>query len=191
VGANAGVYALSAAKLVSPGGCVIAFEPSPRERSRLEAHLRLNGVANVTVEPAAIGDVDADVDLFVVEGVQTGCNSLRPPHAGRTSTIQVPMWRLDGYLARHGVGRVDFVKMDVEGGERDALRGAEQLFRRDRPVLLCEVEATRIRPWGYEPREIFELVAEWNYRWFAIARSGELVPAGADPPPGNYVARPG
>lgn len=192
VGANAGVYALSAAKLVGPAGRVIAFEPSPRERARLGAHLRLNAVKNVTVEPAAIGNLDTDVDLFVVDDVQTGCNSLRPLQADRTRTIRVPMWRLDNYLAQHGVGHVDFVKMDVEGGERDALRGAEQLFQRDRPVLLCEIEETRIRPWGYEPREIFDLVAAWNYRWFAVARGGELVPLTADPPPpGNYVARPG
>lgn len=64
---------------------------------------------------------------------------------------RVPICRLDVYAARHQLWRIDFVKIDVEGGERDALRGAEELFRRDRPVLMCEIEPARVTPWNAEP----------------------------------------
>ena len=89
---------------------------------------------------------------------------------------------MSGRRSRTGLGsvrlpRVDFVKVDVEGGERDVLRGGEQLFRRDRPLLMCEIEPARIAPWNYTPSEIFDLVGGWGYEWSPIA-------------PGNYLARP-
>jgi FkbM family methyltransferase len=177
VGAHAGLYTMIAAKRARPGGRVIAFEPSARERARLERHLRINGLADVAIEPVALGAVDGEVDLFVVETNQTGCNSLRRVPGERAIATRVPIRRLDAYAAERGIDRVDFVKMDIEGGERDALLGGEALFRRTRPALLVEIEPARIAPWGYDPREIFELVASWDYEW---------EPGGG----GNYLARP-
>lgn len=177
VGAHAGLYTMIAARRAGPNGRVIAFEPSPRERARLERHLRINGIAGVTIEPIAVGAADGVADLFVVDGNQTGCNSLRPVPGERLATARVPLRRLDAYAEAHGIDRVDFVKMDIEGGERDALLGGEALFRRTRPALLVEIEPARIAPWGYDPSEIFELVASWGYEW---------QPGGI----GNYLARP-
>jgi FkbM family methyltransferase len=177
IGAHAGLYAMTAARLIGPAGRVIAFEPSARERARLERHLRLNRIANVTIEPIALGAADGEVELFVVDGSQTGCNSLRPPPGERVQAARVPIRRLDDYAERSELPRIDFVKIDVEGGERDVLRGGEQLFRCDRPMLLCEIEPARIAPWNYSPQEIFDLVTSWNYEWSPIA-------------PGNYLARP-
>jgi FkbM family methyltransferase len=177
VGAHAGLYTMIAAKRARPGGRVIAFEPSARERARLERHLRINGLADVTIEPIALGADNGECDLFVVDTHQTGCNSLREIPGEHAVRARVPIRRLDAYAAEHAIDRVDFVKMDIEGGERDALLGGEALFRRTRPALLVEIEPARIAPWGYDPREIFELVASWGYEW---------EPGGV----GNYLARP-
>ena len=191
VGANAGLYTMTAARLVGRSGRVIAFEPSARERARLTSHLHLNRLTNVVIEPSAVGAVDGEVDLFVVEGTETGCNSLRPPPGEMARANRVPVCRLDTYATRHGLTRVDFIKIDVEGGERDVLRGAEQLFRSARPLLLCEIEPARIAPWRYHPREIFELVQSWDYRWFAIGAAGLVAMSGTpESCNGNYLARP-
>jgi FkbM family methyltransferase len=192
VGAHGGIYTMTAARIVGPLGRVVAFEPSARERSRLAAHLRLNGITNVTVEPVAVGADDGEVDLFVVEGHETGCNSLRQPHGERVRALRVPMCRLDTYVERHAIDRVDFIKMDIEGGERDALRGAAHLFARYRPVVLCEIEPARIAPWGYDPREILALLEASGYEWFTLDAEGGLSPLRDAPGSlsGEYVARP-
>jgi FkbM family methyltransferase len=189
VGANAGLYTMTAARLVGRTGRVIAFEPSARERARLARHLHINRLTNVVVEPSAVGAVDGEVDLFVVDGHETGCNSLRLPPGEQVRPSRVPVCRLDTYAAHHDLTRVDFVKIDVEGGERDALLGAEQLFRRARPFLMCEIEPARIAPWHYDPREIFELVQSWDYRWFAIGADGAVPMSGVpESCNGNYLA---
>jgi FkbM family methyltransferase len=192
VGAHAGLYTLMASRLVGDRGRVVAFEPSPRERARLVKHIRLNRCANVTVEPVALGEADGEADLFVVQGSETGCNSLRPGDIGDVRPVRVPLRRLDDYFARGEIGQVDVVKMDVEGGELSVLRGGETLFRSARPTLFCEIEETRIRPWGYTGRDIVDLVAVWGYEWFALAGSGALQPLAANRCEfsGNYVAQP-
>lgn len=192
IGAHAGLYTLAASRRVGPGGRVIAFEPSPRERARLLKHIQLNHCGNVTIESMALGDADGEADLFVVQDHETGCNSLRPGNVGEVRPVRVAVRRLDDYLARGGIERVDVVKMDIEGAELSVLRGAERLFRSLRPVLLCEIEEARIQPWGYQGRDIVDLLLGWGYSWFAIAAGGALQPL--DPKlstfSGNFVARP-
>ena len=192
VGANAGLYSMLASKSVGASGRVVSFEPSPRERARLESHLRLNRCRNVTVEPVALGDAAGEAELFVVDGHETGCNSIHPADGISGHRLRVPVRRLDDYLAGGGFARVDFVKMDIEGGELSALRGAESMFQSARPVLLCEIEEARVAPWHYRGRAIIDLMLGWRYQWFVVDEHGALgpLPPEQDEFNGNYVAVP-
>jgi FkbM family methyltransferase len=190
VGANAGFYTLLSSTRVGPAGRVIAFEPSPRDRRYLESHLRLNRRHNVTVESCALGDHEGAAELFVFDAERTGCNSFHLADTRGARPVTVPVRRLDDCLA--GCPKVDFVKMDVEGAELSALRGAETLFRTRRPALLCELHEKRTAPWGYAARDIVDLVASWGYRWFEIEEGGRLTTLDARRPAffGNAVALP-
>lgn len=180
VGAHAGFYTLLASTCVGDEGRVIAFEPSPRERARLRAHLRLNRRANVTVEEVAIGDAAGSGALLVFDGRLTGCNSFHLADTRGAHAITVPICALDDYHARGAFQRVDLVKMDIEGAELAALRGAEQMFRSLRPLLLCELHDKRTAPWGYPARHIVDLVQRWDYRWLAFDdETGRLTPVAA------------
>ena len=180
IGAHHGLYTLLASRCVGRGGHVYAFEPSPRERSRLRAHVWLNRCSNVKIVPLALGAQDADAELFVVRGAQTGCNSLRPPAVNEpTARVRVKQVTLDGFLRARGLESVDFVKMDVEGAELSVLRGAERLLRAERrPVILAEVEDVRTEPWGYQAREIVMLLDSEGYEWFQPLEDGSLAAIG-------------
>jgi len=103
-------------KRVDVNGRVIAFEPSPRECWRLEKHLRFNRCSNVHVERSAAGSEAGEADLYLVDGFQDGCNSLRPPALpDPTSTVRVRVRRIDDVLAEQSISNVDFIKLDVEG----------------------------------------------------------------------------
>ena len=194
IGAHHGFYTLLASRKVGAGGRVLAFEPSPRERRKLLRHLRLNRCTNVQVEVCALGSAQGESDLFVVVGHETGFNSLRPPDAPEpTQRVRVTVSTLDACLEREKMERVDFVKLDVEGGEMEVLKGAAGLLaRRPRPLLLCEVQEIRTRPWGYAAREIIEFLRCRGYRWFAPQPEGSLLPVPADQVEfdGNFVAVP-
>ena len=176
IGAHHGFYAILSSKKVGRSGRVIAFEPSPRERRRLRIHLALNRCRNVIVEPWALTAHDGRATLFLVGGGESSCNSLRKPAVSEpTQTIAVETITLDHYLKRQTVGRIDLIKIDIEGGERDLLRGSELLLQRyPRPVLLVEMAEVRTAPWGYSASAIYDLLDNSGYRWFTCTPDGGL-----------------
>jgi len=194
LGAHHGLYTLLCSLRVGGEGKVFAFEPSPRERRALRLHIKLNRCKNVVVQKCALGNENGLRDLFVVKGSQTGCNSLRPPIVlTDTVPVRVEITRLDDWVAEQEIGSIDFIKMDVEGGELETLKGAAELFtRRPRPVLLAEVQDLRTRPWGYAAREILEYLAKVRYTWFKFSESGSIEPLNlsGDEFDGNFVGCP-
>lgn len=192
VGAHAGLYTTIASKGVGPSGRVIAFEPSPRERRLLRRHLALNRCRNVTVVDVALGERTGDADLVVVDGKETGCNSLRPGPGIVGQAVRVQLRRLDDCLSDGLFTSVDLVKMDIEGGELLALRGGHDVFHELRPILMCEVEEARLEPWNCRGLDVIDLLRSWNYRWFLLDERGGLVdmPASQERFNGNYVALP-
>ena len=194
IGAHHGLYTLLAAKRVGKEGKVAAFEPSERECARLRKHLRVNRCGNVRVMQIALGSEEGQADFYLADGAHDFCNSLRLPEVPDTvSATRVEVRRLDEALKELEVRRVDFVKLDAEGGELEALKGAERLLeRRARPVLLVEVEDRRTRPWGYRAKEIIEFVEGKGFRWYWIDSEGRLeaLNTGAREYEGNFVAVP-
>lgn len=177
VGAHHGFYTLLSSTRVGSTGRVFSFEPSERERKSLQDHVSLNRCGNVNIQGMAVGNENKEVDLYLVNGDETGCNSLRPPvGVGGTSVARTQVTRLDDWITAQGIERVDFIKLDVEGGEREALQGAEELIERFRPAILAEVYDLRTRPWGYAAREIVQMLAQRNYRWFRLTEDGSLQP---------------
>ena len=181
-GAHHGLYTLLASKRVGWKGRVIAIEPSPRECERLEKHLRLNRCSNTELVPCALGEDPGEADLYLVDGFQDWCNSLRPPAVDEpVRTVRVSVRRLDDVLAELGVSKVDLIKLDVEGAELSVLRGTMKLLQREsRPAILAEVQDTRTRPWDYAAREIIQFLLRMDYQWFAIAAKGALLPISCD-----------
>jgi FkbM family methyltransferase len=194
IGAHHGYYSLLASQKVGALGRVIAFEPSLRERRRLLHHLRINACTNVQVEEMALGETEGPAQLYVVRGRETGCNSLRPPEVRQsTDATQVRVARLDDYVRENNLPRVDFVKMDVEGGELAVLKGAtEFLARHPRPVIFCEVQDMRTRAWGYPAREIVDFLRRSGFRWYLPSPEGatQLLPLDQMEFDGNFVAVP-
>jgi FkbM family methyltransferase len=194
VGAHHGFYTLLASLRVGPTGKIIAFEPSPRERKRLERHTKMNNCKNVRIEPFAVGASHGHGTLFLVEGAEDYCNSLRPPAAEvETRTVDVEVISLDELLPRAAVQIVDFIKLDVEGAELGVLQGARRLLQaQPRPVLLVEVYDIRTKPWGYQAREIVQFLDRLGYQWFRLRENGvpEAVAPDCDAYDTNLVAIP-
>jgi FkbM family methyltransferase len=178
VGAHHGLYTLLASKCVGWHGRVVAIEPSPRECTRLEKHLRLNRSSNVELIPCVAGEDPGEAELYVVERFNDVCNSLRPPDTPEpVKTQHARVRRLDDILSDLGISTVDFIKLDAEGAELSVLHGAMKLLNRSpRRAMLVEVQDIRTKPWGYAAREILQFLLRMDYQWFAISTKGALLP---------------
>lgn len=193
IGAHRGFHTILFSKMVRNTGRVLSFEPSPDNSSRLKLHLKINFCRNVEIKECALGKDDGVRNLYVVAS-QTVLNSLRPPvTAYASSTTPVQVQKLDDVLSSEKISKVDFIKLDVEGGELDALLGAEHLLRRvPRPVILCEVLEKLTRPWGYSSRFIIDHLAQRDFIWFQLNATADLLPLQVDEPEysGNFIAVP-
>ncbi|HEV7427643.1 MAG TPA: FkbM family methyltransferase [Thermoanaerobaculia bacterium] len=121
IGANAGFFTLLAAKLAGDSGRVYAFEPLPRNLDFLERHVRLNGVANVQTEALAIAATSGEAHFRIAHHASMGGLS-------ESGDLPVITASLDDLIASGRVARPDFIKIDIEGGESDALRGAATML---------------------------------------------------------------
>ena len=134
IGANVGTFALRAAQKAGPDGKVIGFEPMPATADRLRRNAQLNGVANLEVIQSAVGAQAGEVELHWA-GHEGSASILRQTEQ---PGITVSVVTLDDELPRRNVQRVDWIKMDIEGAEPQALDGMHETLRRFRPRILFE-----------------------------------------------------
>jgi FkbM family methyltransferase len=145
VGSNIGYVAAIAASRVGTSGQIHGFEPLPQCFERLQVLRGLNPRYDFRFNNIALGDAEGVLPIsFCPEGEAR--NASLVPGKNASSTIQVPVKRLDDYIFRNITApeRIRIVKIDVEGFEFPVLRGLEQFFARtpNRPTLVCE-----IKPW--------------------------------------------
>lgn len=161
-GANIGLFTLVAADRVSDPGLVIAFEPAPSTRVALLRNIARSGHRNVTVLPHALSDAPGEVP-FVVMGDSGGLSSFAPAAPLLGYQLQVPVTTLDIGIPAEAWGRIRLIKVDIEGAEVQALRGATRVLTEERPLLLIEVEDSHLRRQGSSAAELFALLTGAGY----------------------------
>jgi FkbM family methyltransferase len=159
VGANRGYYTLLGAKLVGPSGEVHAFEPVEELRRSLERSVALNRFSGVVAHAEAVWERTGQVAFY--EGMaqdNSGLSSIMPGPARSVEPKLVPSTTLDDLATR--VRRIDLVKLDIEGCELPALRGAASVLgSANPPVVVFEATdakpiAAHLRSYGYEVRAV-------------------------------------
>lgn len=154
-GANIGTHTVGLSGLVGPSGRVLAFEPQRLIFQTLCANLALNSCQNVYVRQEALGSTLGEMvvpQLAPDQANNFGGVSLIDGHPGE----RVPLRTLDSF----NLTACHLFKLDVEGMEADALRGAETTIGRHRPVLYFE--ADRVDKF----RELLKLVMGYGYRLY-------------------------
>jgi FkbM family methyltransferase len=157
VGANDGYYTLFAAQRVGPGGRVLAFEPSTRERVNLKRNVARNKMGNVTVIPAALGASSGTADLQLAQGVHAGHNTLghfANDGVQPESVEQVDVRTLDGVARELGLTRIDAMKIDVEGAEASVIAGAREVLAGARPLIVLEISDKALRGQGSDAQRL-------------------------------------
>jgi len=141
VGANLGEWAIPFARSVGAAGRVIAIEPASRSAAALEATLAANALHQAEIVRCAIGDHDGQAEFAVPvvtsARIDTGTARIGPACAGHEA-LRVPLRSLQSLAAELGLDRLDLIKIDVEGHERQVLDGAASILDQYRPTLVME-----------------------------------------------------
>jgi FkbM family methyltransferase len=162
VGAHYGEYAVLFASLVGARGKVVSFEPDAAARPILKANLKLNDFEDrVRVEEFAVFDSRVTRQLFARHG--NAQSSLARSGLGGAPTdddverYAITAIPLDDYLSEARLPAPDFVKLDVEGAEINALRGATRLLRSS-AVVMCELHPYAWKEFGVSFDDLLRVV---------------------------------
>jgi len=156
VGAHVGVYTLLASVLVGASGGVVAFEPFPDNLRFLYRHIAMNRLRNVAVVEAAVSDRRGEG--FFAPGSSSSTGRLDQTNG----TLRVRCITLDDALGEMTCPPPAVIKMDIEGGELQALRGGQKLLGEHHPAFFLSTHGGEIHrdccnilmSFGYELRAI-------------------------------------
>ncbi|HZQ91810.1 MAG TPA: FkbM family methyltransferase [Terriglobales bacterium] len=161
-GANVGFYTLLASKLVGAAGRVIAFEPDAANLEYLRRHLALNNAANVEVFALGLADYCGTATFGSNAGRSSGSLS---PNGDRTVAVNT----LDSLLDEGRIPPPGVIKMDIEGAEGAALRGAARCLRQHRPALIVSLHSDQAQ------RDVRSLLGDLGYSMREFDGASELL----------------
>jgi len=178
VGAAHGMYTLPLAHLVGQTGRVDSFEPHPRQQRTLRALKLLIGAKQISVNASAVGPIAGERTMrlplkygFPIYGHAHVTEGAALPKAGeRTQQWRTAITSIDAWVANHGITRVSFIKVDVEGFEPQVILGATATIDTDRPSLLLEIEDRHLARYGQSATSFAtSILARWPdyaiYTW--------------------------
>ena len=138
-GASVGVFTRKA--LASGASRVVAIEPAPWALECLRRNLAPEiAQGRVVVYPKGVWDRDDNLELSVGPDVSTTAGTLVLAQGKVGMAVVVPLTTIDRLTSELNLPRVDFIKMDIEGAEPNALRGAARTVARFHPRLAISLE---------------------------------------------------
>lgn len=166
LGAHVGYYTLLLARLVGPGGRVVALEPDPANFALLKRNVSMNGYAHVSLFPVAAAEGCGRRQLYL-SADNAGDHRLHAAEEGRPA-VGVEAVSVD-WLFRDRAGGADFVKLDVQGCEGAALDGMTGLVARSpRLKVLLEFWPLGLERAGYGAARLLERLLGWGFRVYEV-----------------------
>jgi FkbM family methyltransferase len=156
VGAHLGSFLSMSIKL-APHGKHIAFEPSPTRCPLLRRKF-----PNVTIFETAAGERNTDA-RFAEDSHLPGYSRVLPGTDTTADSYQVEVRRLDDVLA--DIGKIDLIKLDIQGAELSALKGAKAIISKWQPLIIfeCGQEFGAVEA-GYDRKLLYEYFVDIGYR---------------------------
>ena len=180
IGANWGIYSVSARRLIGGGGRLYSFEPNKEEYIKLADNLKYNftNLENVELVNSAVGDVDGTTSFYIPPSHKGAYGSIgQPKIAEDCDKVEVPVLRIDSFIKKAKVEKLDVVKIDVEGAEIKVLKGMEETIKEYKPTILMEVSDKRTEVFGYKAHELCDFLISKGYTlYLPVSRpDGEVV----------------
>lgn len=170
IGANIGAHTFNLAQLVGEDGKVYAFEPTAWAFQRLVTNIELNTeFNNINAMNIALGDENQKRQEYDFRAQWRQDGKWVMNEAGVTDFST-----LDQFCRSNGVGKVDFIKLDVDGYETKILMGAVEVLSRDNPILIVEMSDFYQKLVNNSLDELVSILDELGYRYYREIDLGRI-----------------
>lgn len=163
VGANIGYYAILETKLAGENGFLYAFEPSPFNFDLLKKNIELNGIKNAEIHRKAIG-AENEMGKFFIANKSNLSSFIKRDDMDMYKNgkiVDVEIIKLDDYLKDK---EVDFIRMDVEGYEKEILKGLEITMQTKHPKhFFIEIHSDLLHKKNSSAKEILDYLNKFGY----------------------------
>ena len=179
IGANVGLFTVHASKIVGANGKIFAFEPAKITHERLVENVKLNNRENVVTNKIAISDFTGEQEFFVsAEGYDAFNSIVKPAKGEKYNNEMVKVVTIDDYVSSQNlVGKIKYMKIDVEGWEVPLFNGGKKIFSAlNAPTLMVEFTEQNAISAGHTCNELFHQLVAYGYKLFTYNMSkNELI----------------
>jgi len=181
IGAHIGYFTLIMAKYVGKSGSVYAFEPASNNFALLQRNILENNYQNIKPFQLAVSDKVGERTLFVSANSH-GSNSFVPNHVINASPIKVKVINLNSFFKGYK-GRLDFIKIDVEGAELAVLKGMSGIIKKNpNLIIICEFAQHTLRSFGSKPVDLLRNLVSYGFKIRILNEETQSVEKAADIP---------
>ncbi len=193
VGANVGHHSLFASTMANH---VHSFEPFPLVYEKLKEKIRINSITNISLHEIGLGNSKESKNYYPPSTNNTGTGSfVSGSHS--VDCISLRIEKADDYFDEHGINKMDYLKIDVEGFELEVLTGMRNVLEKTRPICFLEwTQASR----GSEHKNGMNLFPD-DYSFYRLVdnepvliffkkRNYHLTKLGSSWPDGNLLVVP-
>ncbi len=182
LGANIGLYSLTASRIVGQHGRIISFEPFSKNYNKFIQNLELNKLNNTNVVPEkkAVGKYNSTLTLYS-NSSDSNMGMASTKERLHTDKETVESVSIDTYLKDKGISKVDLIKIDIEGHEKDALMGMEETIKNMKPSFIIEILE------GEDKQFFINFFKSKGYNRYFITNEGKLSNENTNVRRHNYV----
>ncbi len=176
VGAYIGITSILAAQRATQG-FIHSFEASQSNYDLAQRNIQANNLQNVRLNRNAIWHSNTTLDLFSRSGGHRGTFSVFKEEDWLPESTQVEAITIDHYVFEEAadIQKIDWLKIDIEGAELEALAGAQRTLETYRPKVIIEVAAAHLERAGHTPQSIFDFWERMGYHIFEITEDGAAI----------------
>lgn len=180
IGAHKGAHLFPMANAVGSSGRVIGFEPIEPLYNKLNKQVRSRGLKQVRLHNVAIGLHKGPVEFsyFTKKPAYSGLQTRPTPFSseeGGLVNITVEGKQLDQF--RPFFRKINYIKLDIEGGELNALQSGQRLLEKSRPLIVFENgKMQTAKTYNYAKEDFFGFFDQLEYKLFVIT-GGAFTPA--------------
>ncbi len=164
VGAQLGLTTTILGSIVGNKGKVFSFEPNPNSRRIMNEVLLLNKLSSVVLVPFGVSDKKGKLPFYFEDGGFHSYVSLNK--SDKDQDIEVI--RLDEFCHYNNLEKIHFIKIDIDGPDFIALKSAEDIIKKFKPILAIEVSHFW-RNYGFSFKDLYMFLLEYGYDKFYVA----------------------